>query len=586
VDKTCFRLIISWVVFLFPPQNTFAQWVQIAFPVARLVVQRGADGNGLLYVSGQFSSPTDRVEAQLTPVSVGVGTATGWQTVQTNPTNNFFAGNITGIGGWYVLTVRTIRNNAVTSQTAIQPVGIGEVFVTAGQSNSRGLGVGDNDLGTATDRVISIDTINHSYPPGAQALVSSGDPLPYPTLKALTAGRRVFPMAESSWGWGELGDYVVNRFNVPVVFYTAGWDGSTVENWINSANGIPTCNRYWCIANWPNLQPYTNLKNVLQYYGNVGGMRAVLWHQGEAEYDFPGNSSIPEYANRLTALIQKSRQDFGSRQLSWMVARVSFDGSTTRPDVITKQQQVINSLASVFQGPLNDTIMNRKAGSIDVHFGNSQRPAIHPKYYLAPKNIPTDMGLSRFARNWNASLDNSFFMNATPILPEQFVATGALAPIILPADSLRVNFNALGIFKTDNTWQLQLLDSQGRFIQTLNTTRTGTMLRAKLPDGLQSGSFRVRVVSTSPVVAGGPSNLFMLGTPVSCLDVVQQTLRAGFWDDPTIWSCGQVPISSNAVLLKHRVTIPDGYLAYAQKIKFDAGINLIYGRLARLRLGP
>lgn len=240
---------LKWVVLLIGWPAFAAAQFQISHPMPRLVVQRGNDGNGRLYVSGRLTGIVDRVEAQLTPVSPGQGTATGWQTVQTNPTNNLFLGFVTSVGGWYVLTVRTVVNNAETAQATVQPVGIGEVFITAGQSNSRGLGVGDNDLGTTTDRVNAIDSINHSYPPGAQALVSSGDPSPVPVYQPLTAGRRIFPMAESSWGWGELGDYVVNRYNVPVAFYVVGWDGSTVENWINSANGIPTCNRYYCVEN-------------------------------------------------------------------------------------------------------------------------------------------------------------------------------------------------------------------------------------------------------------------------------------------------------------------------------------------------
>ncbi|WP_332368806.1 hypothetical protein [Spirosoma telluris] len=272
---------IKWFfLFVVCPLVSVAQ-IQISHPMARLVVQRGADGNGRVYLSGRLTSTVDRVEAQLTPNAAGQGTATGWQTVQVNPTNNIFLGYIMGAGGWYVLTVRTIVNNTVTAQATVQPVGIGEVFVTAGQSNARGLGIGDNDLGTNTDRVNAIDSINHYYPPGNQALVSSGDPSPVPVFKALTATRRVFPMAESSWGWGELGDYIVNRYNVPVAFYVAGWDGSTVDNWASSANGVPTCNRYNCDSgNWPNLQPYTNLKNVMQYYLSVSGVRTVLWHQG------------------------------------------------------------------------------------------------------------------------------------------------------------------------------------------------------------------------------------------------------------------------------------------------------------------
>ncbi|WP_460959301.1 DUF11 domain-containing protein [Spirosoma litoris] len=507
--------------------STFSKWVflfviwpfvaaaqlQISHPMARLVVQRGTDGTGRMYLSGRLTAAVDRVEAQLTPVAAGQGTATAWQTVQTNPTNNIFLGYITGTGGWYVLTVRTIVNNLVTAQATVQPVGIGEVFVTAGQSNARGLGIGDNDLGTNTDRVNAIDSINHYYPPNGQALVSSGDPSPVPVYKALTATKRVFPMAESSWGWGELGDYIVNRYNVPVTFYVTGWDGSTVDNWASTANGIPTCNRYNCSAgNWPNLQPYTNLKNVMQYYLSISGARTVLWHQGEAEYGDNTTGSIPNYVTNLKTVIQKSRQDFGGKNLSWVVARVSFDGSTTRPDVIAKQQEVINTAGlNVFQGPYNDTIQLRNAGTTDVHFRNISRPSPHPQYYLNPNTIPQDMGLSRFARNWNNSLDNAFFQNAQPITPTQFAVTGNLASYVTPGASLTVTFTTLGTFDSGNQWQVQLLDSLGQYKSVLGSGATSP-IQVTLPSDLQSGHFQIRVVSTSPAMPAVPSNLFQITT--------------------------------------------------------------------------
>lgn len=513
-----------------------AQSLEISYPITRLVVQRGADGNGQLYVSGRMDFLADRIEAQLTPASVGQGGGTGWQTIQTNPQNGVFYGSVTGSGGWYVLTVRGIRNNATIAQRVVSPVGIGEVFITAGQSNARGLGNGDNDLGTATDRVSTIDTINHYYPPG-QSWFSLGDPLAVPVYKPMTAGRRVFPMGESTWGWGELGDYIVSRYNVPVVFYNAGWDSSTIENWINSANGILACNRYWCPPNseWVNYQPYTNLRNILQYYGTTGGARAVLWHQGEAEYGDNSSGSIPQYANRLRDLINRSRSDFGGRQLPWVVARVSFDGAVNRPEVIAKQQEVIDTPGLLtFQGPLNDTIINRRAGNTDVHFGNFARPATHPQYFNNPNSIPANMGLSRFARNWNNSLNNSFFQNAAPITAQQFAQTGPVASIIAPGDSLRLSVYTIGTFGNDNGWQVQLLDSAGRFLRWLPVSGTNPV-RSKLPSDLTTGWFRVRVVGTNPMLPAVPTNKFQLGTPPPApradlslgMEASQRVLRVG-----------------------------------------------------------
>jgi uncharacterized repeat protein (TIGR01451 family) len=485
--------------------------LQISHPMPRLVVQRAADGNGRLYISGRLAGPVDRVEAQLTPVAAGQGTGTGWQTVQTNPSGNIFLGYVTGAGGWYTLTVRSIVGTNTVAQAVVEPVGIGEVFITAGQSNSRGFGNGDNDLGTATGRVMSIDSTNDTYPPGSAYGISSGDPFQVPRYKPLTAGHRIFPRAESSWGWGELGDYIVNRYNVPVVYYVAGWDGSTIDNWLKTANGTPTGSAYFNGGDWPYLQPYTNLKNILQYYASMAGIRAILWHQGEAEGDVAQND-IPQYADRLRAVIQKTRQDFGNRNVSWVVARASFNGTVMNSSVIAQQEAVIATPNfNVFQGPYNDTIVYRNANTIDVHFRNGSRPSPHPQYYLNPASIPADMGLSRFARNWNNSLNNAFFQNAQPITPTQFAVTGKLADYVLPGSAIDVPFSTLGTFAGDNQWQVQLLDSLGQYKAVLGSGTTSP-IRVNLPGSYQSGRFQVRVVATSPALPAVPSNLFRITT--------------------------------------------------------------------------
>ncbi|UFH55283.1 sialate O-acetylesterase [Spirosoma sp. KNUC1025] len=573
-------LLIGW------PLVAVAQ-LQITHPMPRLVVQRAADGTGRVYLSGRLTGAVDRVEAQLTPVSAGQGTATSWQTVQTSPTNNLFLGYITGTGGWYVLTVRTVVGANVTAQATVQPIGIGEIFITAGQSNARGLGIGDNDLGTATDRVNAIDSINHSYPPGAQSLVSSGAPSPVPVFKALTAGRRVFPMAESSWGWGELGDYIVNRYNVPVAFYVTGWDAATVENWNSTAYGKPTCNRYFCVENWPNLQPYTNLKNVLSYYASVAGVRAILWHQGESEVGDATSGSIPLYASRLDSLIQKTRQDFGGRNVPWLVARTSFDGNTTRPLVIAAQQQVINNTPNVFQGPYNDTIVYRNAGSQDVHFRNALRPATHPQYYLNPNSIPSDMGLSRFARNWNSSLTADFFQNAAPITPTQFAVTGNLADYALPGASLSVSFSTLGTFNAGNQWQVQLLDSLGQYVAALGNG-SASPIQVTLPNTYQSGRYQVRVVSTAPAVPAVPSNLFRITTQPPLADLslaIRTSQRTPNVNDPvtiTLTVKNDGPGQATNVAVRNR--LPDNF-TFVSSSTMSASTSGVVGTIASLSAG-
>lgn len=562
-------------ILLLTTQSAVAQ-LSIEFPTTRFVTQRDLANQGRLYIACRLTVSADLVEAQLTPVAAGQGVASAWQVVQTSP-GPLVMGSITGAGGWYVLTVRAMSNGAVVAQTTVQPVGIGEVFITAGQSNARGFGLGDNDLGTGTDRVSGIDTINHYYPSNLPALFSANTPMPHATYVPLTAGKRLFPMGESTWGWAELGDYIVNRFNVPVAFYNAGWDASTIENWNNTAHGIPACNLYYCVANWPNLQPYTNLRQIMNYYGATGGFRAVLWHQGESEN--ARSSTIPLYAARLDSLIRQARQGFNGRTMPWVVARVSFDGTTTTPSVVAQQNQVIQTPGfNVFEGPLNDTILNRNGGQPDVHFGNALRPTPHPRYYLNNgPSVPLNMGLSRFARNWNNSLTNSFFQTAQPILPVQFAATESVASTLdspfFGGDSVVVKFASLGTYNTGNQWQVQVLDGQGRFRATLGGGATSP-IRVRWPDSLGVGNYRVRVVSTNPVVAGAPTPAFTLfGNPDLRLssNARRRVLNAG--DSTTLfitvtndgpvsasgvsWQC-RLPPNTTALPVSSNVSVANG----------------------------
>lgn len=550
--------------------------LSIQFPTGRFVAQRGLDNQGRLYVAARLTEPVDRVEAQLSPVVSGQGTATTWQTIQTNPLAGAVLGFIVGSGGWYVLTVRAVRNGVTVAQATVQPVGIGEVFILAGQSNSRGFGIGDNDLGAISDRVSSIDTINHYYPSNLPALFSSGDPMPYAAYTPLTSGKRVFPTGESSWGWGELGDYIVNRFNVPVMFYNAGWDSATIDNWSNTAKGEPACNLFYCVVNWPNLQPYTNLRQIMGYYGATGGFRAVLWHQGESENVRP--STIPLYAARLDSLIRKVRQDFNNRSIPWVVARVSFTGEVTNADVIAQQRRVIQTPNfNVFEGPLNDTIVNRHGGQADVHFSNALRPSPHPQYFLNPQAIPATMGLSRFARNWNNSLTDTFFQTASPVLPVLFAATGDVTATgggaFAPGDSVQVTFMQTGTFNNGNQWEVQILDAKGRFRATVGRG-SSSPVHAHWPDSLTAGTYRVRMVSTNPVVAGAPTPIIQV-LPSADLDVNMTAHRRVLAVNETTtvfittrnnsavratnvrWQC-RLPVNSTASSASETVTVATG----------------------------
>lgn len=54
------------------------------------------------------------------------------------------------------------------------------------------------------------------------------------------------------------------------------------------------------------------------------------------------------------------------------------------------------------------------------------------------------------------------------------------------------------------------------------------------------------------------------------------TIRPGLWNDPTVWSCGRIPLPSDPVWLKHPISLPINYQAQAMQIRYDTGQRLLF----------
>ncbi|MEZ0609961.1 fibronectin type III domain-containing protein [Fibrella sp. WM1] len=60
------------------------------------------------------------------------------------------------------------------------------------------------------------------------------------------------------------------------------------------------------------------------------------------------------------------------------------------------------------------------------------------------------------------------------------------------------------------------------------------------------------------------------------------TVLPGSWDDPATWSCGRVPLATDAVTIRHVVQMPPGQAAPVQRVIFGADGQLRYGAGAKL----
>jgi hypothetical protein len=395
--------LFTYILTILAFTNAEAQ-VTIDYPTSRAIFQRDKNNSATIYISGSFTKVVDRIEAKLTPMNGG--NPIDWTTIHSNPQGGFFAGNLSSTGGWYLLEVRGMRGDQRIGEHSVSPIGIGEVFMIAGQSNGQGYKNNNNpiqnfDFGVQRandDRVNCIDFNNHGHGTAV---------LPYPTFSHLEADTQISPRGQGAWSWGKLGDLLANRLQVPILFYNVAWEGTIVRSWRESITGTarsPYIEDIF-VPYEPSGAPYSNLRSVLQYYIPITGIRGVLWIQGEGDNYF--QTSTDAYTNDLRAVINASRTESG-KNISWMVSLTSFDKGRVAARVTDAQKRIINTVANVFTGPNTDNIQIPRTDPAGVHFHHE--------------------GLTALAEAWDNQLNADFFSRSEPhkaVSPLQVTASCA-----------------------------------------------------------------------------------------------------------------------------------------------------------------
>jgi len=433
-NYTPFKTLFFGLFYLLPTL-VWAQ-IELTYPVSRMVFQRSKANNATIRIGGITKTPVNRVEVRAIPLNGG--NDTGWVILQDNPQGGAFAGTLTLNAGWYELQVRGLRGDEVISGRGVDRLGVGEVFLIAGQSNAQGFFT----YGSPRANDDRVNCVNYSIDGG----LPTTEP-PFPTFSHLEADMYISPRGNSSWYWGRLGDLLAARLNVPILFFNAAWTATSSENWRSSAEGRPTFGAYSSDYQFPAGQPYGNLKVAMQFYAHSLGMRAILWHQGET--DSYQASSADTYSSNLRVIIQKSREHSG-KNVSWVVARASYDDDRkSNAAVLAGQDQVINSVPNVFPGPNTDVIQ--------VPRTTPTRPTDNVHFQ--------DGFLNEVAMAWSNSLTDQFFANSIPYSP-------ALGPTLSAAcagtNQMTINVNGGG----NVTWNNgatggSLLTSSGRYMATV-----------------------------------------------------------------------------------------------------------------------
>ena len=312
-----------------------AATLTLSAPKPRQIIQRDDYNQADVKVSGDWVGTALRLEARavVMPGATNNGISTDWVTIVDGPTNGVFSGIISNLtaGGWYRIEVRAVDDatNMLLS-AAVERVGVGDVFVTAGQSNAGCFGAPQQT--PTDDRVSTLNLFNKGwqFAKDAQPENSGG-------------------IGQGGSPWPILGSRLIASNQVPIGFVCLAVGGSALSSWL------------------PGTASFQRVTNVLQSFG-PNGVRAVLWHQGET--DAAILTTAATYAQMLSNVIVQSRSAAGW-SVPWGIAEVGYNAGNSlagQEAVMAGQRQCIYTMPNCFRGPRTDDFHLEGKLSDAVHF--------------------------------------------------------------------------------------------------------------------------------------------------------------------------------------------------------------------------
>lgn len=238
-------------------------------------------------------------------------------------------------GGWYKVEI-TYKTDKFEHTYIAENVGVGEIILAAGQSNSTNCG--QYKTYQRTGMVSTTDGVTWRL--GDDPQIGTHD---------LTTGGSLFPA---------LGDALYNEFKVPIGIASTGWGGTNSFEW--QPYSIPHRD--------PDNQTQENLfnffiKRVLRFGNN--GFRCILWHQGESDTN---STSFQYYAN-ICNLIETTRK-MARWYIPWFVAIASLCPPNNLLEEVRNGQMELVKQGVAFLGPDTDTLTGdyRDYDGEGIHF--------------------------------------------------------------------------------------------------------------------------------------------------------------------------------------------------------------------------
>lgn len=321
--------------------------LKIDSPLDYQVFQRHTATAGTIRISGQAPAGVDTVEVQIQGA---------WQRADLEKADGkFHLQMVVPAGGWYVCRARAMSAGKLRAAGCVPHVGVGEVFVVTGQSNSANYG--EEKQTTKTGLVATFDGTRWQL---------ANDPQP----GAGGTGGSFMP---------PFGDMIAKRFKVPVGIVACGIGATSVREWLPKGATFPNPPtivgrvRQLADGRWEsNGAAFAMLVARMKSLG-PRGFRAVLWHQGESDAnqkDPTRTLSGKLYRQYLEQIIRQSRREF-DWDVPWFVAQASYHvpGDEGSPDIRAAQESLCDAGVAL-QGPDTDALKGelRANHGRGVHF--------------------------------------------------------------------------------------------------------------------------------------------------------------------------------------------------------------------------
>lgn len=347
-----FTAVLSWLLATmlcssgFVAEAADAAKLKLTDPKPHQVVQRtGTDpatGHAAVRVRGEKPNGVERAvwESRVVGRKGATGRGTDWTKLETTVKDSTFEATVrVAAGGWYRLEVRCRIGDDAVAVGQVEPIGVGEVFVVAGQSYATNCNDERFKVTDPHERVVAFDSAKETW--GV-----ANDPQPTPDG------------SDGGSIWPPLGDALAKELRVPIGFANVAVGGTSSMQWMPEEK----------------LHP-----RLVQAGKTLGRFRAVLWQQGES--DVIAKTTAEKYVENLKTIRETAATAWGFEP-PWLLAK-----STLHPTVYNNPEgegrirgaiDELTKLSGFRTGPDTDTLTGENRGDAKSrrHFsGIGQRRA-------------------------------------------------------------------------------------------------------------------------------------------------------------------------------------------------------------------